>query len=304
MAATGSGLAVAIACRAPRRAAAVRFGDRSPGGRVAASSQVDAADLANDLSELGIGTLALALPRPRSLVLHGCSFTGRHFLRNHAPSAGRRRCCEPVPARQVRSRQVLAVDGQCPFVSSPFLPNVISWMPILLATAVIDRPNRGGADGLVLVFLGCGVGVSPRDSCRRSYDAVPSGSGPVHVPPRPAMVLQRLAATPNSGSPATQRLLPTPGTGPPVATCCKPDTTSPATPRHHRGPQPTHGSQDHSRTHPLRRPTHTNPRTSSATPAHHLHHDQNFSRRKPFRMFETPDAARCRTSHIATSLSS
>lgn len=28
-----------------------------------------------------------------------------------------------------------------PFVSSPFLPNVISWMPILLATAG-DRPAR------------------------------------------------------------------------------------------------------------------------------------------------------------------
>jgi hypothetical protein len=55
-------------------------------------------------------------------------------------------------------------------------------------------PNRGGADGLVLVFLGCGVGVSPRDSCRRRYDAVPRGSGTVHVPPRPAMVLQLLAA--------------------------------------------------------------------------------------------------------------
>lgn len=159
-----------------------------------------------------ISAVQSAIARTSRLFLHGSPL--------FAKSRSIRRAALLLRARSSSASSVSTGpgrgSGQCLSFLHPFCLTSSRGCRYFSPPRRSTGPNPGEADGPVLVFLGCGVGVSPRDSCRRSYDAVPRGSGTVHVPPRPAMVLQLLAATPNTGSPATRRLLPTPeDTGPP-----------------------------------------------------------------------------------------
>jgi hypothetical protein len=153
--------------------------------------------------------------------------------------------------------------------------------------------------------------VSPCDSCRRSYDRVSRGSETVHLAPRPPMELHLLAA--NAEQLLAQQLnayLQEPERMPghrPQPAASRTHTTCNASTSPWASTDPR--LQDHSGTHPLAdQLTPTDP-TSPATPAHRHHHHHHImismqQSPQPFRMSETPDGARCRTSHIATSLSS